>query len=102
MRDVQFPDVSGIIERIACKGGMAVVFRPGSFAVVLLTSLLGVLATGCAGSRTEIKHDARLVIPVRCIYFASPQTECQPYATKSDLYLCREVLIKTSCIELKK
>ena len=92
----------GITERIACKGGMAVVFRPGSFAVVLLTSLLGVLATGCAGSRTEIKHDARLVIPVRCIYFASPQTECQPYATKSDLYLCREVLIKTSCIELKK
>ncbi len=84
------------------KGGGAVVIRPGSFAVVLSTFLLTVFATGCAGSRTAIKRDARLVIPVKCIYFASPQTKCQPFATGGDLYLCREVLIKTSCIELKK
>ena len=92
----------GIAERIACKGGGAVVIRPGSFAVVLLTLLLTVFATSCAGSRTAIKRDARLVIPVKCIYFASPHTKCQPFATGGDLYLCREVLIKTSCIELKK
>jgi len=92
----------GITERIACKGGEAVVIRPGSFAVVLLTLLLTIFATGCAGSRTAIKRDARLVIPAKCIYFASPHTKCQPFASGGDLYLCREVLIKTSCIELKK
>ena len=78
------------------------IFRLGSFAVFLATSLSVVFATGCAGSRAAIKRDARLVIPVRCIYFASPQTKCQSYGTGGDLYLCREVLIKTSCIEFKK
>jgi hypothetical protein len=64
-------------------------------ALLLMSVSLGL--SGCAGTRTAVKREARWVIPVKCIYFASPQSKCQ--ALTSGDYVCREVFIKTACVE---
>ena len=69
---------------------------------LLLALGVTVLSTGCAGSRMAVKRDAAWVIPVRCIYFASPKTKCEELRSGGDVYLCREVLIKSACVEPKK
>jgi len=63
--------------------------------VLLLSAAVGL--SGCAGTRTAVKRETRWVIPVKCIYFASPQSKCQ--ALNSSDYICREVFIKTACME---
>jgi hypothetical protein len=70
----------------------------GMYLLLLLSVVVGWI--GCAGTRTAVKREARWVIPVKCIYFASPQSKCQ--ALTSGDYLCQKVFIKTACVEPKE
>jgi len=74
-------------------------YRAKATCLLLLLSV-AVGSTGCAGTRGALKKETRWVIPVKCIYFASPQSKCQ--AMTSGDYVCREVFIKTACVEPKE
>jgi len=68
--------------------------------LLLFLAATTILSSGCARTRMVAKRELPWVIPVKCIYFVSPKTKCQ--ALKGDAYVCREVLIKTACVEPKK
>jgi hypothetical protein len=91
--------------------GEGFVFRAGSVQVLRFRSCVFILViplfaasnTGCVGPRTAVKREVRWVIPAKCIsYVAYSRPLCEPYKASGEVYVCREVLIKSSCIEVKK